>query len=505
MNLEVPIDQPISRYADEIDLRDVILPIWRCKYWIFLWGFMLSALVFVYQVGGFVIDKSDQAITSVHFNFKGADEGRYPNGASFSPQELVSNAVLGEVYKELIDPDVGYDNFSQSITLSPGFAGSSDLESVVTVLLGKEKGMSIAEFNDAIGTYTASLLSKSRTNIHLTLDLKIVNGDMQLASKVFNRILQIWAKQALQDKGVLSVVNQPIKPLSLSDNQDEILVRVNILSDTLDLLRGQVRGLQGNNVAKTVTDPETGLSLQDISHQLNMEARYKVAILKDLIIKSGVGVGNDEWHKGFRSARLGRLEREKDSLERMVKVYDGAISQFNKQQEVENSGSNSNQGGGDSTQVYSPQYNDDLVNSLLQLGSKMADPEYRKQLLQKKIELSSDLQTVITEIEFYKSGDTKESQVDMSVERINELINLSNQALNEFSVSVARIISIVNASYLDESGRLYDLFGATEKLDGSVINRSILLKLILAFFVGSFLAMISVFFRRVVNRPDPVG
>jgi hypothetical protein len=37
------------------------------------------------------------------------------------------------------------------------------------------------------------------------------------------------------------------------------------------------------------------------------------------------------------------------------------------------------------------------------LVAKMADPEYRKELLEKKIDFSSDLESVISEIEFYQS------------------------------------------------------------------------------------------------------
>ena len=112
----------------------------------------------------------------------------------------------------------------------------------------------------------------------------------------------------------------------------------------------------------------------------------------------------------------------------MVEVYDKAIIQFNQQQaqQTQSVSGGSNAGG---TQVYSPQYSDDLINSLLQLGSKMADPEYRKQLLQKKIDLSSKLQLVITEIEFYSSGSDQQLETGVDITQIGTLLSQSSATL----------------------------------------------------------------------------
>ena len=79
-----------------------------------------------------MFDRSDQAVTSVYFNFQGAAQGRYPNGTTFSPQELISNSVLGEVYEQLIDPDIAYIDFVLGVSVQPGFIGSSQLDSEVT-------------------------------------------------------------------------------------------------------------------------------------------------------------------------------------------------------------------------------------------------------------------------------------------------------------------------------------------------------------------------------------
>jgi hypothetical protein len=104
-----------------------------------------------------------------------------------------------------------------------------------------------------------------------------------------------------------------------------------------------------------------------------MEDKYRISILKELVVKHGIGVKDDDWYEGFREARLGKLERERSSLERLVIVYEEAIDQFNQQQNQTINGNSSSQGNAQ-TSVYAPQYGEDVINTLLQLGSKMADP-----------------------------------------------------------------------------------------------------------------------------------
>ena len=94
MNKEVsnPVEQSVD---DEIDLRDIVIPLWKAKYRILLFGLICLFLTLVYSLGGFVIKKSDEyASIQVHFNFQGVESGTYPNGEKFSPQELTSGSVL---------------------------------------------------------------------------------------------------------------------------------------------------------------------------------------------------------------------------------------------------------------------------------------------------------------------------------------------------------------------------------------------------------------------------
>ena len=233
----------------------------------------------------------------------------------------------------------------------------------------------------------------------------------------------------------------------------ELLIQVNILSDTHQLLTETVDAYVDDRELNGISDPKSGLRLSDLSHLLNTEGKYKISILKEMIIKSGVGSGNAFWYQGFREARLGKLERERDALKRMVTVYNNAMTQFSQQQDPQTQMSTTQTPA--SPQIYSPQYGNDLVNTLLDLGSKMSDPEYRKELLEAKIKLSAQLQAVITEIEFYQPS-TQQRTSALDPEQVGQLISQSNTQVARLNDALIGITKAGNARYLTDKGQLYD-------------------------------------------------
>ena len=486
-----------SEYADEIELKTLILPIWKAKFWIAAFGVVFALLVLVYQLGGVAFNKAQTASMQIHFDFKGADKGLYPNGTSFSPQELLSGAVLSELYGSLNTDKFSYSELVSSITLKSNFDGAEQLETVVQDLIAKDKGLTTQDFGEAISGYTNTLVNQSKTNITLILDLSLVSGNLKKATDILAQIPSIWATQALQDRGVLVTSIPPISGLETRMMSDALLVQVNVLSDTHSLLDKHIGALLAKSSNRTISDPSTGQTLSDLSHKLDMEDKYRISILKELVVKHGIGVKDDDWYEGFREARLGKLERERSSLERLVIVYEEAIDQFNQQQNQTINGNSSSQGNAQ-TSVYAPQYGEDVINTLLQLGSKMADPTYRKELLEEKISLSTRLQKVITEIEFYKA-DKDTASKNLGKQQVEQLINESYDSLDTINKALISITSVANSSHLDNRGELYDLVGVVTERSNSNVTRNVQLKVILGFILGCMFATAMVLGRRLMR------
>lgn len=165
---------------------------------------------------------------------------------------------------------------------------------------------------------------------------------------------------------------------------DQTLIQVNVLADTHKLLVESVEDISLSLSNQSITDALSGLSLSDLNYKLGIENKYRISILKEIVIKNALGRTNEVWYKGFVDDHLGKLEREKSSLERMIIVYEQAQIEFNQQQFKLTSSSNDQPGNNSGTTVNAPQYSKDVINQLLDLGSKMAEPEYKKSLLEEK-------------------------------------------------------------------------------------------------------------------------
>ena len=498
MNKEVP--NPVEQnFGDEIDLRDIFIPLWKGKYRILLFGLICLSLTLVYLLGGFIVDKSRYASIQVHFNFQGVENGVFPNGEKFSPQELISGSVLSEVYRNIDSPSFDYADLVSAINVTPDFNGADELESVVTGLLSKEKGLTNKEYSDAVSEYTTEIVNQSKKNVILTIDLNLFDGNLTKSSDLLHSIPKIWATHAIEDRGVLVMFSPTISTLDERINSGELLIQVNVLGDTQYLLHKAVTSLSGSLDNKSIKDPASGMSIADLRYKLDLESKYRISILKELVVKNGIGVKNQSWYRGFRDARLGKLERERSSLERMVDVYEQALIEFNQQQYGSSEGLRSQGESSSGTTVYSPQYGEDVINRLMELGSKMSDPEYRKSLLQEKIDISTELQKVITEIDFYDFDEPTGDKESISTEEISNLITRSYEELKEIHSALLGIIQVSNLSNLDDRGELFDLVGSVQENVSSNLSLRVMLKAVLAFILGCILGMVVVFGRRVLR------
>jgi len=500
MNKEVsnPVEQSVD---DEIDLRDIIIPLWKAKYRILLFGLICLFLTLVYSLGGFVIKKSDEyASIQVHFNFQGVESGTYPNGEKFSPQELTSGLVLSEVYSNINSPNFSYSDLVRAINVTPDFNGADELESVVIELLSKEKGLTNKAYSDAVSEYTNEIIAQSKKNVILTIDLNLFDGDLKKSSDLLGSIPKIWATHSIENRGVLLGTSPVLTKLNRRIDSDELLIQVNVLDDTHGLLSESVTELFGSLGNTSIKDPASGMTLTDLQYRLDLENKYRISILKELVVKNGIGIKNESLYKGFRDARLGKLERQRSSLERMVDVYEQALIEFNQQQysSSEDSGSPGESSSG--TTLYSPQYGEDVINRLMELGSKMSDPEYRKSLLQEKINISTSLQTVITEIEFYGSEGELNDTSSIPVTEISTLIDQSFIELYDIHSALLGIIQVSNSVNLGNRGELFDLVGSAQKhVVSSNFPQKLKLKAALAFILGCIFGMVVVFGRRVLR------
>ena len=196
---------------------------------------------------------------------------------------------------------------------------------------------------------------------------------------------------------------------------------------------------------------------------------------------------------------MDKLKREKGELGRLINVYDETSAQFD--QMTSRGGQSRNQKDGqDLTEktIYSPQYGDALVNNLLELGTKMADPEFRKTLINKKVELAIRLQKVETEIDVFGGSSSSSSRAISKVQILGYLAKAADD-LTDVANSLGAIVKSYNSYAFNQQGSLYSMSGSIEFAEGYGLNDPKLkLKVVLGFILGGMLSVFWVWGRRLV-------
>ncbi len=489
---------------DEIDPRDIILPIWQAKYRIFLISILMAGLVLAYHLIRYSFTSVSQYSVTVNFNFEGVEKAAYPNGVHFSPNDLLSNNIFRRVFDELKLAEKGVDflEFTTAVTIKPGFSGEDLLKSTAIDIASKDNKITVEDFNQLVATYTDAINIYSRQSAIISLDNSDLHFSQQQAEAILLKIPEIWAEISIQELGVMNVFSELVS-IDISKNLGvEPLVMVSKLADYSMLLKKSLTKLKTLPRAHSILEKKSRYSINDLAFQLNQIDKYQINTLRAVIIENESFSNNLGLHESFRSGQLAKLHREKGELVRMIKVYDEITHQFD---QISSRGSfslaekESSKSG--KMAIYSPQYGDALVTNLLELGSKMADPEFRKDLLNEKITLALKLQKIETEIEVFSSSSSSSSS-DTKVISKTEIMAYIAQAgkeLDILSYSIGSIVKQYNSYAYNNHGSLYSLSGEMVAVEGYMMNDPKLkLKLVLGFILGAMLAVFWVWGRRVI-------
>ena len=508
---QIPVNE---RYADdEIDLRDLILPLFQHKWLIIAIAVGCTLLGSIYHLGRYTFTYPEQHQLPIAFVFSGATEGEFPNGDRFSANDVIASQILRRVYdsNSELASSVSYSDFVEAVGVSYGFSAIEFLENYVNNLADSGRQVTVEQFNERVEQYMQVLSQKNRSTATITFNNSKLRLPDNVITQVLTDIASTWSSYSIDQRGVLnkfSTFSASSIPADI-DNQDIFLV-VNILDDIAKTTAEQLSLFASEPGANSFTLPGGGYSYQDLQTELDLLIKYQLNLTKNLItneiIKSGI---DDNSLRGeFVEARLKQLKSRENELTRIITVYEESIDQFDK---LVNSPAVADSGLARGTTIYSPQYNENFVNTMLDLGSKLADPEFRKDLIQKKIEISTDLEEIRTEIALFdNNGDgdgdgdgdgVRDTYSELTKDINKELVSIKSQ-LERIRGDAARLIRAYNENASDNSAELYQSLGDVEKISGyKLINSSIYKILAAAFVLGLFLGVVVVFIRKMLVTP----
>ena len=495
-----------TRYADdEIDLRDLVLPLFQHKWLIIAIAIACTMLGSIYHLGRYTFTYPEEYRLPIAFVFSGATEGEFPNGNKFSANDVTASQILRRVYDSNSDlaSTASYADFVEAVSISYGFSAIDFLENYVSNLADSDRKVTVEQFNERVEQYMQVLSQKNRSTATITLD----NSELRLSQNVISRVLKsiasTWSTYSIDQRGVLDKFSTfSASPIPADTNSQDIFLVVNILDDIAKTTTEQLAMFALEPGASSFTLPDDGYSYQDLQTELDLLIKYQLNLMKNLITNEIIrsDIRDDTLRGEFVEARLKQLKSRENELTRIITVYEESIDQFDK---LVNSPAAADASIARGTTIYSPQYNENFVNTMLDLGSKLADPAFRKQLIQTKIEISTDLEEIRTEIALFDSSgeSANDTYNELTQDLTNELINIKSQ-LERIRSDAARLIQAYNQNANSNSAELYQSLGDVEKVSGyKLINSSIYKILAAAFVLGLFLGVVVVFIRKMLAPP----
>lgn len=397
-----------AEHNDEISIGDLLNSLWRQRVPILAClagGGVLGALILALMLA--VVPSSEVTSLSFRLRFAGASEGTYPNGTPFQPADIVASSVVRPIYRRLdLEQYLPFEDLKSGLTVVESNEAMQAIRREFESKLANAK-LTQAE-RQALEEEYAARRKAARTSEYR---LQFVSAkDSQLPPAVVQTllpaILEGWAEEAQKVKGAwLYDVAIPGQGL-VSENDlttEDYLVVVDMLRLTLQRVDEGLKGLAkipGANLARAPVDD--GLSIIEARARLEDLLRFKIEPLFAQVYGQGIFRDRDGTtryleHRLFKLGLDARaLDEKSKSIREVLDQLGGSVGPS-----VRDRGTGGSAGG--SSSVVIPQLGDGFMETLMEVGAKTADVEFRRELSEQIVELRSEMIDIELEQNLYQA------------------------------------------------------------------------------------------------------
>ncbi len=387
---QVPVSQSIYstqdiKVDDEIDLSALFNNLWKKRLVV-----LLSALLFglmgaaYFFTAWFNQPTINTASLEVRFNFPEIQNGTYPNGQTFSLNDLLAPPILSLVYKQhqLQKYSISQSDFTKAIQITPYASNREFIEKKFKDALAS-KDLSAAEIDEINENYTKALAAANLrfAKITLTFDSKLaIPQDIML--KILASLPPTWASESIESYGVLDIASANIGPLDKGLlNNYEYMVAAQYLEDYLAYVEKSALNLQKDEVGRLIIDPDTQLNIDDVIEEINNLREFNVSVLQRSFAVAPV-VRDKEEAVFYLQNQIIVNEETLQQLNRQAAVVDQAYKQLlgvNQPTPSLSSSSNSERLG------YPTQYGDEFLTRLMSIGDELSESKFKQSLLDREV------------------------------------------------------------------------------------------------------------------------
>lgn len=366
---------------------------------------ILAVLYVIGALSAYLFSPSRKVTTlAFRLEFRGAENGQYPNGTKFSPTEILGTPVLLNVYKSnRLDQFCRFEAFKSSVFVLESSEALDRLNRAYGAKLADVR-LSGPERDALEKEFEEKKASLGHASYAITL---LSGGDLQLPSslrpKILNDILSTWAEQTVRDKGValydLSILSSGIFEPQTLESYDYIIA--------LDMMRSKINRVIGNIAqlseipgAKVLRSQKSNASLAELRVRMEDSVQFHVQPLVGLIMRGGLSKdpgGSIE----FLQSQLTFNELEKREAQARVETIRNALETYVSERYQPQDGEQPP--ASTSQQPVIPQISDSFLDRLVGLTSEGDDMRYRQALVDRYTDESMRVVPLEAEAQYYRT------------------------------------------------------------------------------------------------------
>jgi len=254
-------------------LSDIVATIWAYR-----WSFIIP--VFILGLLGLIIAGSTYLRSGVNhftyivkFNFSGVQELKYPNGESFSTQDIIAPNIVEQVYSNLIEGqhDVPPQAFREAFSIS---AYSPSRQFIIQKYrdIANNRRITVAETTRAQTALEEELRTAQRGAARIRFDNRRVNLPAPVVAASLEKLVQTWNEYSVAKRGVLELDIDVLDPNYFVEESLAGVGQINTLTGLIAMqkkIKIYVQKLSELEGAGGQRDAESGTSLGTLTTRLD--------------------------------------------------------------------------------------------------------------------------------------------------------------------------------------------------------------------------------------------
>ena len=473
---------------DEIDLRDLAIKVWRSRYVISASVVLSVTAAFIFTAIPSIIQPSNNRITS-YIALTGITKGEYPNGAEFSPSDLLSQEVLDRA-SEIIGSDLDRKS-AESISIVYGSPFAQNLQSELNLFLSANSNAKLDQLPEVIKErqdYEGQINALNQSSLKLSIDHTKLGISQATAEALSEAIPTAW-QSIYTDKYRVNLSNA-ITDLVQVQLPSKLTSTVELIEADrfLEAARSSLSFLK-NDARVSYLTSSSGQTATDLIYELN---NFSSLYLDGLLAQS--------WSKdeSLTIVYIRQLTSQKEELLAQLKDTEQTINDLLsiRNQNQRSSNMTNNEIGNDNTQLT---LGEGGINTIISLVQQSSFQGYMVETFGNRTSLQKSLAALETKIKRIN---------DEPIDGLEYLRPIAERKLSQINSQIRDLMTKSEATMRQRNREMYQ-FSSSPSLEITPITKPNMMAIALACVLGAFLGLAIGIMRQSIgsrtNELDKVG